>query len=393
MQERHAPTYFKPKTSYGAGWKAKKDHAEGREENPGRYACQPVKVLKEEPVDGEWDTFYGCWWNCQEWRAEIALAVEPGSFTHLAKGVKSPLAHLQKAIELLWPEHIWSHWDDEVFSAWLDYDFTTVVGPATSGKSRRAAIWALINFYFNPEETAVFLISTNAKKLEKASWSEATRFHDAAQKGGCNVPGVLYTSERAIYLDKRVSMKNGVHGIALETSNSSDSTHGIDQMTGRHLPRIFCVADEHTSTPPAFHEAFVSNLCMGKRKAWFTGLANPFSFSDQNGILSEPKEGWQEAYHTKKTITVDSKRWETNYGICVHLDGHDSPGLKEPDKYPFYLTAKDLNRIKLANGGTDTAAYWRFVRAFWRGSESTGTFFTMAMFMENNALGQAIGHA
>jgi hypothetical protein len=86
------------------------------------------------------------------------------------------------------------------------------------------------------------------------------------------------------------------------------------------------------------------------------GLGNFKNRYDAFGQFVQPNDGWE-------SITIEDDEWETERGICIHLDGLKSPNLEGPkDVWPIYGRRQLADHRK--DLGENSAGFYRMCRSF-----------------------------
>lgn len=271
--------------------------------------------------------------------------------------------HMKKAIEILFPEYfiqqaqgyevrkrgyIWNHWMERRCWSWSNRDYQTWWGPSASGKSTDAAILALCTWLASPSDTTIIVCSTTKPMLAKRIWREVVKFYKMREN---QFPGKLIRSDMAIYFDPENPL-SGIHGVAVKRGSIEDA---LGDMIGMHNEYVYLIIDEMQSTHEAAGTAW-DNLSSGKIDGGFLGMGNPMSKLDPLGAASEPVAGW-------KTISTESKEWKTKKGWCLYFNGEDSPGVRDPVRFPFLLTQKQIDDMA-EDPGKDSPRYWTMRRGF-----------------------------
>lgn len=304
----------------------------------------------------------------------------------------------------LWPEPVfmWDRWADLFFGALCgakgtvervtgakieaDYPWweqMTSTGAAGTGKSSRAAMWILCNWMCAREHTTCMLTSTSVTALRQRIWSELI---DWIQKCRYRLDGPptgllqIVPSDTIIRWSEK-DTKSAIFGRAVDQGGSVDNAVG--RIKGIHNRRVFVVTDEMTAMPEAISKA-CRNLDSGTIEFQFIGLGNATDYTDQHGLYSEPIGGWN-------SITVEDEFWLTKLGgCCVHLDGHKSPALAEPEKFHFYIGRKKLDKDARFFGGENTPDYWRECRGFWAPAGLSNTVMDASLLAQFNTRDAAI---
>lgn len=251
--------------------------------------------------------------------------------------------HYKRFQELVWPEKQWHKWNKLLLEQFLGNRIIGIIGPASSGKSREAADFALVSYYAFPECTTVLVSSTEREMLEMRIWGEMKKAHRLAKERYPYLPGYLIESRQRIVTDTRDEMKegrdfrNGITGCAVRRGGQFI---GLSGFIGVKNKRLFHIADELQFMPTAFLDA-IANL--NKNQGFKgIGLGNPKDITDCLGKFCEPSAnagGWDGNIDQ----TGGTKTWPTRFaeGCCVQLVGSDSPNMDvpegEPEPYPFLI--------------------------------------------------------
>lgn len=266
--------------------------------------------------------------------------------------------HLKRAFDL-WvrgmagrgrPAHLWNEWSQRRLEAWTQYPFQTWWGSSSSGKTTDAAWMALLDWLSDPENTCTIVCSTNQKMLEKRIWSELSRFFKPYEPV---LPAKMVQSKFMIRSTTAEDPKAGIHGVAVMQGTTEQA---IQNLVGLHLPKMRLIIDEMQGTREAAVKA-TSNLRAGCADFKFLGMGNPTNRTNPLGRYSIPVKGWD-------SIHPDMDEWDTPFGKTLFFDGAKSPGIREPDKFPFLITAKSLGEIERFEQGQNTVGFWSRGRGF-----------------------------
>tara|TARA_R110000868_G_scaffold64854_5_gene194631 strand:- start:7248 stop:9005 length:1758 start_codon:yes stop_codon:yes gene_type:complete len=263
--------------------------------------------------------------------------------------------HGHNLIEMLWGKKIdRNDFFDAAFEGYCGGDREVLItGPGSAGKTMGAAIYALLFFMCDPENSGVLISSTTMRGLRQRIWSDIKRFYNLLPKQlkAWNLVDQPFPALQPC----RGDLKHGIIGVAVEQGNEEAA---MDRIIGFHPPRILVIVDELTGVPWSIIKATV-NLFTGKKEAQFIGLGNANSIFDSHGKMCEPADGWN-------SITVDSDEWRTKRGgLCIHLDGFKSPNVIAGKViYPYLLTKEDIDTTA-RDYGMNSMDMWRFRRGFW----------------------------
>lgn len=310
------------------------------------------------------------------------------------KGGLGAYRHLANAIDLLWnwprreeakrrgmayvPDihdtYIWNGWSEWMQETFCNYKWVTVTGPGASWKTTSAAIYGLARWYSSPHDTVVIVVSTTLDGLRRRIWKEVTKFY-RINSGGI---GNLVQSRNCIQFIKG-SDDAGIFGLAVD---KGDVGKAVGKIIGFHARNMIVIVDEMQTVNDAIVEACV-NLESGAENFEFKGLGNADSHFDPHGKMSEPVDGWN-------SIGPDSAEWQTKRGICIHLDGLDSPNVQAgQDKYPGLLKQRDIDST-IENYGENSPQFWQMRRGFWAPEGIARTILSEQMIQKFRAMDKPI---
>lgn len=275
--------------------------------------------------------------------------------------------HCRNAIDLLWniprrlhaeqrgikgyderkhDAFIWNEWTELMIQTFCEGKWCTCIwGPNASWKTTSMAVFFLCAWYSSPANTIIVLTTTSLPGLRKRIWKEILRYHRTANVGF----GHVHASDFAIRLNKG-SDESGIFGFATGV-DEGDIQKAVDKIIGFHATNVYAGVDEAQATNFAIVTACLS-LEAGAEKFQLLAPGNPDNELDSLGQLSEPIGG----YHT---ISVEMDRWETKRGVCIFLDGRESPRVKEGDEfYPGLLRRADIDSAA-KQYGEDSPEFWR----------------------------------
>ena len=273
--------------------------------------------------------------------------------------------HFKRIAKAFWPEKdtkapanfIWHPWADRMIQAACKHDYIAIAGSGGFGKSEAFAIWAIINYLADPENTIVLATSTTIKASKQRIWGKIVKYWNVCEKLG--LPGKLIDSLNTIrYVDKNGKATQGdLSGITLIPGEKKKEKDATGKMQGIHQKNVIFVADELSELSEAITEVAFYNLSKGCERFQFIGISNPASYVDAFGKFAKPKEGWE-------TISVDDDDWETSRGICLHFDTFKNPNMIAGKKIYSWMDApEDLEKVPVEE--RNTASYWRMYRGFW----------------------------
>jgi hypothetical protein len=214
--------------------------------------------------------------------------------------------------------------------------------------STDAGILALCMWLAAPHETTVMVCSTDKKALEQRIWREVVKYYKIRN----DLPGELVRSKTSIFYDQEHDTLSGIFGIAVRQGTVDQAVSAI---IGRHNKYVYLIIDEMQATLPAAVQAY-DNLSSGREDGGFLGMGNPMNKLDPLGAHSQPIEGWEK-------LTTEKKEWKTKKGVCLYFDGLESPGVKDPKKFPFLLTQEQIDKMA-HDPGENSPRFWTMRRGF-----------------------------
>lgn len=219
----------------------------------------------------------------------------------------------------------------------------------------------------SPSDTVVIACSTTLDGLRRRIWKEITKYHRGIGMGN------LVQSRNCIQFQKG-SDDAGIFGIAVD---KGEVEKAVAKIIGFHARRILVIVDEMQTMNEAIVEACV-NLESGAEEFQFIGLGNATSRFDPQGRMSEPAAGWN-------SITDETHEWRTKRGVCLHLDGRDSPNIRAGvDKFPGMLKQRDLDST-IERYGENSPQFWQMRIGFWAPEGITKTVLSETMILKFQA--------
>ena len=291
--------------------------------------------------------------------------------------------HLYKAIEALFTKsqftpHPW--WEIQAHS-WTYDTFALWWGAAGSGKSHSLGLLVLLDFLAAPECTYSLLASTSKEMLARRSFAFVVKYLSYLKTNRqFEVPFKFVPSKMVVIPESAdeeeiSNLQHMIVGVAVQQGTESEARANLQGVHTRYVRAVF---DELSGMRSAAMESRHNlSQCFDFR---LFGACNPESIYDEAGKYSTPLAGWN-------SVSLDSLEWETPWGKVYRFDGLRSPGIKEPEKYPFLPTQKYVDNIlKANNGNMDAPAIWTFLRAFPPPQGTERTVLTEGMVKAYNML-------
>jgi hypothetical protein len=269
-------------------------------------------------------------------------------------GVNNPVHNTSKYF-------IKNPWSEDIVDELCSYKYVAVGGASGSTKSETAALWLLVKYLSNARRTLGFAISTSLKEAKQRIWGSAVDFVHAIPKGvlplEAMATGIIRYNSPTFKAGERACL-------CLIAGERKQEKEAIGKLIGKHQDEVIVVADELTELPESIIEyALPGGNLSSNPKYQVIGLANPASYYDSFARIWKPKAGWT-------SITVEDTRWETEYGIALHLDGMKSPNIPEVIyKAPntglsFLPTQEKIDAALASEGGANSLRFWRMIRGF-----------------------------
>ena len=328
--------------------------------------------------------FHKYGWNWDKQYEKQPIYIEFIMFRDL-KGEKR-IPHFKNICASLWPNKqgspkpfYFSPWTDRMLEAACKWNYLSVMGSGSSGKTQFFAVWAIVNFIVAPESTMVLVTSTTLKDARMRIWGAVCE-HWLACPG---LPGKLLNSQGMIRMQKGEEFSERC-GITLIAGAPTKAAEAVAKMIGFKNKRIILVADELPELSEAIVEAALSNLTLNPYFQ-LIGLGNPKNHFDPMSRMTIPKSGnWDE-------VNVETGEWETKLGYNIHLDGLKSPNVERGrEVYPGLITAQKVTDA-IARMGENSSGFWRMIRGFYSPSASESSVID-SITLENSKAFDTIGN-
>lgn len=337
-------------------------------------------------------------------------------------GFKSRYEHGLNLIQLLWPEEV-TLWVDvkhyqtgekvrvfnnfflRAFEALCNGRRTAFTGCASSGKTFVTAVYVILCFLSDPENTTVLVSTTSASDAERRVWADIKVLHNALEQ---RYPiGTLIDYLKTITFDPGRELKgknnvserdlrNGISLIAMPEGSEGERAMGKIIGTKQKNGSIIWVKDELPHMIDGI-DGPEANLEMGAVFFQAIGIGNANRKSDPHGSMCEPQGGWESG-----EASVDVEKWEGKGDTQVlFFHGEASPNFhpaidpNETDRsrYPFpYLSNRvAIDKIAVRSGrgdveqGRRTINYMRFAVGFWYGDGVQQTVLSKEQIQEFGA--------
>lgn len=283
--------------------------------------------------------------------------------------------HFWKVVAILWgPKNpvgnrvkifIRNSWSEAMIEEACEHRYIGIGGPASCSKSETFALWILVNYLSDPRNVLAIVLSTSLKEARKRIWGYLVNFVRAIPAPG--LPLKVVDSQGIIRYTTPLWTASDTSCIALIAAERKQEKEAIGKLIGMHNNLVVVVADELSELTDSINEyALPGGNLTSNPKYQYIGLSNPNGYYDPFSKIWKPKAGWL-------SITVDSFRWETEYGIALHFDAMKSPNvLAGKIVYPlpgvpgasFLPTLEKIEDAMKAEGGENSPRFWRMMRGF-----------------------------
>lgn len=335
---------------------------------------------------------YGTLWAPEAGRPPTDFQIEFQAFRRedTWPGSLGRPAHFKNIVNAIWnhPKSTkkvdWNPWAERMIEHLCQHKYLAIAGCASSGKTRIAALWGLVNFLADPKATKVFFTSTSLKDSKQRVWGEVEEYWMAACQllgGEANMPGELVSSAGMIRY-KSGDARSDRQGLSLIAGEKSKVKDSIGKVIGFKAHNIILVADELPELSEALINAAEANLASNPHFQ-MVGIGNPNSYFDPFGVFSEPEAGWN-------SLTELDYEWKTKKGYCIRFDAEKSPNiLAGRTIYDYMMTQERLDDFQ-KRLGVKTLRYYRMVKGFWCPTGSEESIFSEADILSYEANSPAI---
>ena len=284
-----------------------------------------------------------------------------------AKGGLGRYRHFKNAMTMLWPNRVWTPWDDIRARVFCDERYWSKgdqwfhaqgnVGCAASGKTDFWASAAMLWWMADPLDSAVVITSIHKEMIRQRSWAVIqNRYNEIEQP---DRPGHFIDSRMTLQASKG-DEKHSVKALAVGRGETAKAKQVI---AGLHTKRIMLVIDEAPGTPEAiFH--VIPNIRKACNEFVVIAVGNAISRLDAHGRMCEPLEGWDSVDEDSEVwLTKGIPEWSIDPGVTVHFHGKRSPNVKSGRTiYDFLYTYENWQEDRKKQ---DTLSYWTYSAGFW----------------------------
>lgn len=291
----------------------------------------------------------------------------------------SKLEHFWNIVDMVWGDYVVRNpWLDRKLSAMIKYEFCSLAGCASSGKSYGAALYALVQFICDPHGSLVLITSTSIEGARIRVWKTVNDLWSRIpMKDGM---GQMVHSKCRIRGFNEKGEPSDNLGLQIIAAGSGSSEDAYEKLVGLKASRLYLIADELPHMPIGVIQAARGNLVNGSEDQPFKmiSMGNPSLLTDPFGIMSKPKDGW-------KSVHEGDMEWETERGVCIRFDAEQSPNIVNGDeRYPWLPKRKMIDLAK-KDYGERSLEFYRQYKAFWYRDAATETIYSESDIIDGEA--------
>ena len=347
-------------------------------------AQTPLAIPKKGPPEKGYFYKYGVNWDKRYAQPQNALYLELTAF-RLLLGVER-IEPFKNVCRILWPntpdspkKFFFNDWTDQMLEAACQWNYLSVMGSGSSGKTVFFAIWAIVNYLCAPKDTKVIVTSTTLNDARARIWGAITQYW-LARPG---LPGKLVNSLGTIRYQNGKDFDD-MCGITLIAGAPTKAQESVAKMIGFKNKRMILIGDELPELSEAIVEAALTNLTLNPYFQ-LIGLGNPKNHFDPMARMTIPKDGnWD-------SVNVNTGSWETKLGFNIHLDGRRSPNVMAGKAlYPGIITAEKIAEAE-QRLGANSSGYWRMIVGFYNPAGEDNAIYHDAELEQSGAM-QTLGN-
>lgn len=307
--------------------------------------------------------------HCQLWLARYASVLEsdpcwrPSGIRGAPYCGAGKFSHYHRLIESILPSFEWQDNSEVLVKACCEHSSVAACGGAATGKSAGvgayAFTWAFVGGPETPlnkngfEDSAVLVASTTIGAALQRIWKNISFNYSEAQ-------GRIGKIGETVILGKpkpeiRATPKSFAEGLFVVAVAQGDIQKAINELKGRHPPRILLIGDETDSISEAVVEV-QDNLRSGANEFQTIWLGNLPSMFNPLGKIMEP------AVNTPVSEACGTE-WTSSTGVrCLRFDGENSPNIRDNGKWRGLMKQSDIDAILKRNHGVKGQQYWIMVK-------------------------------
>lgn len=302
---------------------------------------------------------YGLQWpraEANDLSLELACYREPETY----KTGKTREFHLRNAFKIIWPEYQWNEWCELMTWAWCNFQIVAVIGHTRGSKTWHFAHMVLVDYLAADFKTATTLTTTKFDALKTRLWGDMMRAVENMRPEVQSAFMARYkitntTNEMKLSINDPAKFGEDKFLIQGVATDSADKSAG--KIRGQHADRRRIVGDEAQDIADAIYMAITNARSAPDFRCGL--LSQPIEKISEFGNWCEPEDGWGSIHDTQLF-------WKTKKsgGVCLHLDGLQSPNIKAGRTiFPYLLTQQYIDEVE-KDWGRDSLQWWAYVRGF-----------------------------
>ena len=332
---------------------------------------------------------YGRLWTPRNGAVVTPLRIEMDAFLlglTLEEGGLGKATHYRNVVSTIWPTYSWHKWAELLAQAFCKVNVeedtetgnrfvrsvTGLAGGTDSGKSYDMAAWALVNWFVDPLNTMVIVVSTSKIDAKQRIWAALVKMYREAHAVGIatgrlieSMDIVKLSDEEGKAIDASVGVSDA-SSIMLLAAGDEYKDDAQKRLQGKKNRRIVLVIDELQDCSSSVINEAVWGF-KGAQELHIVGAGNPSSIFDPHGKFCEPIKGWM-------SVDEETPNWKIKVagieGLALRFDSEkDNPNQQSFDKgkglrYPFLPKPNDV-AVARKELGELNPQYWRKFRGFW----------------------------
>ena len=332
---------------------------------------------------------YGRIWTPRNGAVVTPLRLEMDAFLMgltPEEGGLGKATHYRNVVSTIWPTYSWHKWAELRAQAFCKVNVeedvqtgnkfvrsvTGLAGGTDSGKSYDMAAWALVNWFVDPLNTMVIVVSTSKIDAKQRIWAALVKMYREAHTVGIaagrlieSMDIIKLSDEEGKAIDPNVGVSDA-SSIMLLAAGDEYKDDAQKRLQGKKNRRIVLIIDElQDCSSSVINEAIWG--FKGAQELHVVGAGNPSSIFDPHGKFCEPIKGWM-------SVDEETPNWKIKVagieGLALRFDSEkDNPNQQSFDKgkglrYPFLPKPNDVAVAKKELGELNPQ-FWRKFRGFW----------------------------
>ena len=332
---------------------------------------------------------YGRLWTPRNGAVVTPLRLEMDAFLMgltPEEGGLGKATHYRNVVSTIWPTYSWHKWAELRAQAFCKVNVeedaqtgnkfvrsvTGLAGGTDSGKSYDMAAWALVNWFVDPLNTMVIVVSTSKIDAKQRIWAALVKMYREAHAVGIaagrlieSMDIIKLSDEEGKAIDPNVGVSDA-SSIMLLAAGDEYKDDAQKRLQGKKNRRIVLVIDELQDCSSSVINEAVWGF-KGAQELHVVGAGNPSSIFDPHGKFCEPIKGWM-------SVDEETPNWKIKVagieGLALRFDSEkDNPNQQSFDKgkglrYPFLPKPNDVAVAKKELGELNPQ-FWRKFRGFW----------------------------